>query len=1083
MKIVNRGRSIALGLALVAAGLAAPPALGAPAAPAAKPDPNLVGQMKNDASGTVALRANPATGEVGFARATGAHADLMPGVPATGKQGAVAKATQYLDRYAPAFGARPAELKQADVVADEAGWSVTFSQSYRGIPVFGAELKAHVDDEGDLTSVNGFAVPGLSLSTTPTVSEGDARSRALAMVKAQPAGWEDGGPSGYQHGLTVRSLQLEVYRTGSTRGIDGEARLAWVAEVWNKSSVRETVVLDATTGKFLNRWSMMADDLDRTLVEANGSDDPSTFTEVWHEGDPFPGGLDEDQQNEVLGTAEAYWMFKNTFGRDSYDGAGAPMVTVNNDGRIDCPNANWNGSTTNYCNGVSSDDTVAHEWAHAYTEYTSGLIYQWQPGAMNEAYSDIWGETVDMLNGRMNDPGETQANPVERTPGTCSQHQVSPYVMNVTIDAPAEIAGACDAAPGFGTELPTDPIHATVYVGTDSAASGSTTDGCAALDNAATLAGNWVYVDRGNCAFQTKADNATAAGAVGMIVGNNTTGLINMSGTASIYTLMVSQADGARIKSVPGPVTMTIQKDTSNFTDDTYRWLSGENDPAFGGAIRDMWNPNCYGDPGQVSDEEYVCDGSSDNGGVHTNSGIVNRTYAILVDGYDPGGVAAIGLDKAANLFWHTQTNYLTPTSGFPDLADGLEASCADLKGQPINKVTLGNPQQADESDGAATPELAAPITDADCAAVTAAIATTELRKDPAQCNFQPLLRKGEVTCGEGFKSVTTWSEDFESGLDGWTKDAEFFVYNGPDADPTTTDDPSADYLGGHTSHPWELTTDLPEVTDLPGGAGQHPQSTVAFSADPTTGSCGFDAEDESSRDGLISPELTVPAGMEPRLSFDHYVATEQGWDGGNVKVSVNGGAFEEVPADAWMFNGPGGTLNSWPEGNTNPMAGQAAFTGTDGGVVTGSWGSSVISLHGLGAASGDTVQFRFDLGRDGCNGVQGWYLDDVAVTVCKAVAAATRTKVVSVKPDPVVKGKPFTVKVEVTSDAGTPDGKVVLTAGDRKLGSDTLNGKGMATITVTKSLSVGKHELVATYTGNGDFKTSKDRFTVKVVR
>ena len=54
------------------------------------------------------------------------------------------------------------------------------------------------------------------------------------------------------------------------------------------------------------------------------------------------------------------------------------MRSVNNDPSIACPNANWNGVTTNYCNGVTSDDVVAHEWGHAYTEYTHGLIYQWQ---------------------------------------------------------------------------------------------------------------------------------------------------------------------------------------------------------------------------------------------------------------------------------------------------------------------------------------------------------------------------------------------------------------------------------------------------------------------------------------------------------------------------------------------------------------------------------------------------------------------------------------------------------------------------------------------------------------------------------
>ncbi|MEZ4975000.1 MAG: M4 family metallopeptidase [Flavobacteriaceae bacterium] len=45
---------------------------------------------------------------------------------------------------------------------------------------------------------------------------------------------------------------------------------------------------------------------------------------------------------------------------------------------------------------------------HAYTQYTSGLIYSHQAGAINEAYSDIWGETVDLINGYQ-DTGENLA--------------------------------------------------------------------------------------------------------------------------------------------------------------------------------------------------------------------------------------------------------------------------------------------------------------------------------------------------------------------------------------------------------------------------------------------------------------------------------------------------------------------------------------------------------------------------------------------------------------------------------------------------------------------------------------------------
>ena len=70
---------------------------------------------------------------------------------------------------------------------------------------------------------------------------------------------------------------------------------------------------------------------------------------------------------------------------------------LNNNPNINCPNANWNGVTTNYCNGTASDDVVAHEWGHAYTDGTNDLIYAFESGALNEAYSDIWGETVDLL--------------------------------------------------------------------------------------------------------------------------------------------------------------------------------------------------------------------------------------------------------------------------------------------------------------------------------------------------------------------------------------------------------------------------------------------------------------------------------------------------------------------------------------------------------------------------------------------------------------------------------------------------------------------------------------------------------------
>ena len=69
-----------------------------------------------------------------------------------------------------------------------------------------------------------------------------------------------------------------------------------------------------------------------------------------------------------------------------------------------------------------------------------------------------------------------------------------------------------------------------------------------------------------------------------------------------------------------------------------------------------------------------------------------------------------------------------------------------------------------------------------------------------------------------------------------------------------------------------------------------------------------------------------MPGGAcptSPLLTFHHYVATEAGFDGGNVKISIGGGAFTTVPkASAYTFNAPT-TLATVAAGNTSPLANQ----------------------------------------------------------------------------------------------------------------------------------------------------------------
>lgn len=940
MKFVRQG----ICLLVLGGGLAAVPGLHATATPA--PDRSLVQEMRDEADGPVTFTKEKATGKVGFVR-VGRGGDLLPGHDAKD----ATKAGAYLDTYAAAFGARPGELLESEISQHRGTTTVTFVQEYKGVPVFGSMVRAHLDRQGDLTSVNGYAAPDLNLSVTPALSTREAAQRALATVRSDPPGHDHDrdarrlAPSG----LEAASTELAVYRDGAVRGVPGEERLVYVVEVTNHANVRDVVFVDANADKVVNRYSLIHDALERHVYEQQYD----AAHKVWSEGESYPGTLTTDQKNIVDGTGEAYWFFKNAFGRDSYDGAGHKMEIVNNDPRINCPNANWNGTTTNYCNGVTSDDVVAHEWGHAYTEHTHNLIYQWQPGALNESYSDIWGETVDLINGRADgDEGDITA---KRADGMCSSH--SPAKPVAIINSPASIAKICQAgAASFGPALTGAGVTGDVAVGIDdTAAPGpSTTDACSPLSNGAAVAGKVALVDRGGCAFTIKVKNAQNAGAIAVLVADNVeatpSGMSGVDPSITIPSVRIRRSDGNTIKATLAQESVNVTlKDAGGDREDSYRWLMGEDSSAFGGAIRDMWTPTCHGDAGKVSDAEYYC-AADDGGGVHSNSGVPNHGYALTVDGgsYNGHTITGIGLTKAAAIYYRAMTEYQTPTTDFADHADALAAACTDLIGQPLRALST----QPDDSRVSAET-----IAAGDCATVAEVAAAVELRREPVQCNFQPMFdQSAPAVCGPGFKENVVWSEDFEDGLAGWGTDQEV-VHAGASGSPWVAD------------------------STLPGGRS----GSAAYGPAPDQGRCDGSANDFSSRDSIVSPSVVLPgAGMKAsRLRFDHYVATELGYDGGNVKIRVNGGAWTVVPAAAYTFNGPS-VLATEAAGNTNPLAGEAGFTGTDGGEVTGSWGQSQVDLAKAGAQPGDTVQFRFDIGRDGCGGLDGWYVDDITVSTCK---------------------------------------------------------------------------------------------------
>jgi len=913
-----------------------------------------VNALRQSADGSVFVSVRQSTGVAGFVRVS-RHGDLFP---ASEARAPASKASSFFARFGGVFGIRDAsQLRLTSRSTDRYGAThLTYEQVYRGLPVFAGVLKAHLDARNRLTVVNGVFVPDIAVGTNARLSPARAAARAIAEVVAdQPQ--DQNGVSARVSAADLRaaSNELMVYRTGLIRDVRGANQLAYRVEVTNGTNVREVVFVHAHVGKILNRYSLVEDALFRRLFEQN------TATQVWQEGDAFPGALTPDQQNIVIASGHSYFHFFNAFGRDSYDALGAEMRSVNNDPTIACPNANWNGATTNYCNGVTADDVVAHEWGHAYTQFTHDLIYQWQSGALNESYSDIWGETVDMINGYGTDsPGGSSLDGPRDD--ECTSHSL--LRSFVIINSPASIAGFCNAgAAQFGPPLDATGVTGNVVLVDDGVA--ATSNGCEApFVNAAAVSGNIALVDRGTCGFTVKVANAQAAGATGVLVADNVWGppdpLGGVDPTITMPSVRITLQHGNVIKGeLAGGVNVTMRLGLpASLAADSVRWLVGEDATAFGSAgqhaIRDMWNPRCVNDPGRVTDGEYFCS-TADGGGVHTNSGVPNHGFALLVDGgiYNGHAVSAIGLVKAAHLYFRAQSVYQNPSTNFNDHADALQASCADLLGVPLEGLSTTDVPAGPSGES---------FSPADCAQVDEMIAAVELRVDPAeQCNFQPVLQPGAPAhCSDTADETDPFGvyfEDFESGLDNWTLTNAGVFSGWPDLD-------------------WAHDTTLPAAR--PGAA--------AFAVDPPGGNCDGAAGDFSGHMMMTSAEIGIPDIDEttPRLSFEHYVATEAGWDGGNLKVSVNGGSFFVPPDAAYTFNSYNvPNLNTAAQGNTNPLAGEDGWTGTDGGEITSSWGESQLNLAALGVVPGDTIQLRFDFGIDGCTGIDGWYVDNVTIYLC----------------------------------------------------------------------------------------------------
>jgi bacillolysin len=741
------------------------------AAPPQPPPGPTIASLTEPDEGLTVMHRSPQTGLPTFAASRGRG--LLLAVPAAAS--AESRAMAFVNAYGRDFGLAgdsAVEIERSSPV-DEAGLEhVRMQQVHQGIPITAGELLVHLKGTRAMAA-NGHTLTDLPDDVQPAITAAQAAAKAYtALVKYGVAGAAT---------ATYSTPRLEILNRTflSGKGRD-RSHLAWFIEV-SGPSLEYAVWVDAKHGGILLHFSQLAEMLNRNVYTANHTsnyapDAGTTLVRV--EGGAATGNADNDNAYTFAGITYNY--YKNNHNRDSYDNLGSPIVSNTHYCTDSCPdfaNAFWSSVHSQMVYGdtyASADDVVGHELTHAVTEKTAHLLYYNQSGALNESFSDIFGETIDLTDGVGN-------------------------------DAPS------------------------------------------------------------------------------------------------------------------------------------VRWKLGEDLPI--NAIRDMAHPDLFNDPAKVTnDPNFVCssvgwtDPGADQGGVHTNSGVPNKAYTLMVDGgfFNGRSVTGIGLTKAAKIEYRALTTYLTSGATFFDDYTALKQSCTDLIG-------------------------VAGIGPSDCVQVDNALLAVEMNLPV--CGL-PVAELEIPLCVTGQPHLYRF-QDFEGAL------------TGPITDWTPVNGVGVWQLAGFTAASGVVSY----WGDDPDGNSDHKvQMTSAFNV-PSGAKMYFDHEYEFENSVLLLSDF---------LFHDIF------WDGGVIEYSINGGSiWNDAGSLIEAGHAYDGVINNFAElGPDNPLRGRAAFTGTSFGYLS--------SRLNLSALTGQNALFRFRIGSDTFTGSLGWFIDNVTLYTCTFPAPFTEDPLIA---------------------------------------------------------------------------------------
>jgi Zn-dependent metalloprotease len=327
------------------------------------------------------------------------------------------------------MGSAHAELAPAPAQVDAYGnIHVRLAQVISGVPVHGGDLSVQFDPDGALTAIAGrYLADLLHLDVRASLGPANAGDRAVARLRASR-------PTLVASSIEVPEARLMIYAPEQ-----GTPALAYRVKVRAPSAgtpIYREIFVDANSGAVLDDFDLIH------TVAGSGKGvlgDTKSFDVTWT-GSRYemsskainPNGISvytakgqETQPGTIVSSTNvnswdtgvfgagaavdafvyqglSYRYYKDVLGRLGIDGNNMRQInTVHYGNKYN--NAYWDGTQMVFGDGdgelftslAGALDVVAHELTHGVTEHTSGLVYRYQPGALNEANSDIMGAFVE----------------------------------------------------------------------------------------------------------------------------------------------------------------------------------------------------------------------------------------------------------------------------------------------------------------------------------------------------------------------------------------------------------------------------------------------------------------------------------------------------------------------------------------------------------------------------------------------------------------------------------------------------------------------------------------------------------------